>query len=116
MIPPVDHSYAATQRSMIANVLSQYAWAYDLDRLDFLDACFARDAQVEFGDTGLEVGRAAVVAVLRRLRDNFPGTSFRISLYNSKTQLARRSRRGTASARWSAGHRWRSISLEDTTT
>ena len=74
MIPPVDHSYAATQRSMIANVLSQYAWAYDLDRLDFLDACFARDAHVEFGDTGLKVGRAAVVAELRRRREKYRPT------------------------------------------
>jgi hypothetical protein len=84
MIPPVDHSsvdhssvdhsYAAIQRSMIANVLSQYAWAYDLDRLEFLDACFARDAQVEFGDTGLKLGRAAVVAELRRRREKYRPT------------------------------------------
>jgi SnoaL-like domain len=71
MVTAIDSSYAAIQRSMIANVLSQYAWAYDLDRLDFLDACFARDAQVEFGDTGLKIGRAAVVAELRRRRDKY---------------------------------------------
>jgi hypothetical protein len=74
MTPPIDHSYAAIQRSMIANVLSQYAWAYDLDRLDFLDACFTRDAQVEFGDTGLMLGRAAVVAELRRRRAKYRPT------------------------------------------
>lgn len=62
---------SADQYAQISNVLGRYAWTYDMDRLDLLGECFARDAIVEFGDTGFKSGREAVVAELSRRREKY---------------------------------------------
>jgi len=58
-------------RSQIENTLYRYAWTYDMDELDGIADCFTRDAQVEFRDSGLKIGRDAVTAELRRRRDKY---------------------------------------------
>jgi len=57
----------ATQRAMIANNLSRYAWAYDMDDMALLATCFTQQAEVLF-NTGPKAGRAEVVAELQRRR------------------------------------------------
>lgn len=54
-------------RPEIENTLYRYAWTFGMDQLDEIGQCFTEDAEVEFS-TGLEVGRDAVVAELRRRR------------------------------------------------
>jgi 3-phenylpropionate/cinnamic acid dioxygenase small subunit len=58
-------------RSSIENTLYRYAWTYDMDELDGIAECFTTDAQVEFRDTGLKVGRDAVAAEMRRRRGKY---------------------------------------------
>ena len=50
-------------RSGIENTLYRYAWTYDMDELDGIAECFTIDAEVQFRDTGLKVGRDAVADV-----------------------------------------------------
>jgi hypothetical protein len=71
MTTSIDRAHLALQRPLMENVLGQFAWAYDLDKLEFLDACFTSDCRVEFGDTGLKAGRGAVVAEFRRRREKY---------------------------------------------
>jgi 3-phenylpropionate/cinnamic acid dioxygenase small subunit len=42
-----------------------------MDQLDEMGKCFTADAQVEFGDVGLKVGRGAIVEEMRRRRDKY---------------------------------------------
>lgn len=58
-------------RSEIENTLYRYAWAYDMDELAAIAECFTEDAEVEFRDTGLKVGRPAVVAEMMRRREKY---------------------------------------------
>jgi hypothetical protein len=58
-------------RAGIENTLSRYAWTYDMDELDGIGECFTTDAEVEFRDSGLKVGRDAVVAEMRRRHDKY---------------------------------------------
>ena len=58
-------------RSGIENTLYLYAWAYDMDELDRMGKVFATDAEVEFQDSGLKVGREAVVTEMRRRREKY---------------------------------------------
>jgi SnoaL-like domain len=67
MTYPIELSEAAVQRTMIANTLCRYAWAYDWDELHMIGECFCRDAEVLF-NTGLRKGRDDVVAELERRR------------------------------------------------
>jgi hypothetical protein len=55
-------------RSEIENVLYRYAWAYDMDEVDGMAGCYTADAEVEFMDVGVKVGRGAVVEEMRRRR------------------------------------------------
>ncbi|MDB5424955.1 MAG: hypothetical protein JWQ29_2371 [Phenylobacterium sp.] len=71
MPPILEITEAAIQRTMIENTLNRYAWAYDFDEFDQIGECFARDAEVEFGGTGLKIGREAVVAELARRRARY---------------------------------------------
>ncbi len=59
------------RRSGIENTLYRYAWAYDMDELDEIAGCFSTDAEVEFRDSGLKVGRDAVAAEMRRRRQKY---------------------------------------------
>jgi 3-phenylpropionate/cinnamic acid dioxygenase small subunit len=58
-------------RAGIANTLSRYAWAYDMDELDQIGECYTADAEVTFRDTGVKVGREAVVLEMRRRRSKY---------------------------------------------
>jgi hypothetical protein len=58
-------------RSQIENTLYRYAWAYDMDELEAMGGCFTAHARVEFRDTGLIVGRDAVVTEMRRRREKY---------------------------------------------
>ena len=58
-------------RSGIENTLYRYAWTYDMDELDGIAECFTTDAEVEFRDSGLKVGRDAVAAEMRRRRGKY---------------------------------------------
>lgn len=55
-------------RSGIENTLYHYAWGYDNDEVDTMWQCYTTDVEVTFGDTGLKVGRDAVVAEMARRR------------------------------------------------
>lgn len=59
------------KRSGIENTLYRYAWAYDTGEMDLIDECFATDAEVEFMDSGLKVGRAEVVAEMHHRREKY---------------------------------------------
>jgi 3-phenylpropionate/cinnamic acid dioxygenase small subunit len=61
----------ADRRSAIENTLYRYAWTYDRNELDGIGECFTADAEVEFRDSGLKVGREAVVAEMRRRRAKY---------------------------------------------
>lgn len=63
---------AAAVRGQVENVLSRYAWAYDMNELDELEECFAAGAECTFRGSGLKVGRQAVVAELRLRRAGYP--------------------------------------------
>jgi 3-phenylpropionate/cinnamic acid dioxygenase small subunit len=58
-------------RSAIENTLYRYAWTYDMDELDGIAECFTTDAEVEFRDSGVKVGRDAVAAEMRRRREKY---------------------------------------------
>ena len=58
-------------RSSIENTLYRYAWTYDMNELDGIAECFTTDAEVEFRDSGLKVGRDAVAAEMRRRRGKY---------------------------------------------
>jgi 3-phenylpropionate/cinnamic acid dioxygenase small subunit len=58
-------------RSGIENTLYRYAWTYDMNELDDIAECFATDAECEFMDTGLKVGREAVATEMRRRRSQY---------------------------------------------
>jgi 3-phenylpropionate/cinnamic acid dioxygenase small subunit len=58
-------------RSSIENTLYRYAWTYDMNELDGIAECFTTDAEVEFRDSGLKVGRDAVAAEMRRRREKY---------------------------------------------
>jgi hypothetical protein len=58
-------------RSGIENTLFRFAWAYDMNELDGLAECVTTDAEVEFRDSGLKVGRDAVAAEMRRRRERY---------------------------------------------
>jgi hypothetical protein len=62
----------ADMRSGIENTLYRYAWAYDMNGLELIDECFTTDAEVEFRDTGLKVGREAVGSEMRRRHGLYP--------------------------------------------
>jgi 3-phenylpropionate/cinnamic acid dioxygenase small subunit len=62
-------------RSAIANVLSTYAWCYDVGELDGIGECFALDAEVTFADVGRKTGRTAVAAEMARRRGLHPPDS-----------------------------------------
>ena len=70
----MDPFEPGNQRAQIANVLSLYCWAYDLDRLDQVSACYTRDAEVEFADSGPRIGHAAIIAELDRRRGKYRPT------------------------------------------
>jgi 3-phenylpropionate/cinnamic acid dioxygenase small subunit len=55
-------------RSGIENTLYHYAWGYDNDEVDSMWQCYTTDVEVTFGDTGLKVGRDAVVEEMARRR------------------------------------------------
>jgi SnoaL-like domain len=71
MTTPLDQANLAVQRPLMENVLAHFAWAYDLDKLEYLDACFTTECEVEFGDTGLKAGRDAVMVEFRRRREKY---------------------------------------------
>ena len=52
----------------IERALYRYAWSFDSGNLDEIGDLFTAEAQVEFHDTGLKVGRSAIVDELRRRR------------------------------------------------
>lgn len=58
-------------RSSIENTLYRYAWTYDMNELDGIAECFTTDAEVEFRDSGVKVGRAAVAAEMSRRRGKY---------------------------------------------
>jgi hypothetical protein len=58
-------------RPTMEQTLYNYAWSFDSGRIDEIGACFTKDAEVEF-DSGLRVGRTAVVAELQRRRGSYP--------------------------------------------
>ena len=58
-------------RSGIENTLYRYAWCYDMNELDEIGECFSTDAEVEFRDSGLMVGRDAVATEMRRRREKY---------------------------------------------
>ena len=58
-------------RSGIENTLYRYAWTYDRGELDGIAECFTTDAEVEFRDSGVKIGRAAVAAEMRRRREKY---------------------------------------------
>ena len=58
-------------RSSIENTLYRYAWTYDMNELDDIAECFTTDAQCDFRDSGLKVGRAAVAAEMRHRREKY---------------------------------------------
>jgi 3-phenylpropionate/cinnamic acid dioxygenase small subunit len=64
------HLVGADAQIAIHNALARYAYAYDMDQLDLLDACFAQDAEVWFS-TGRQSGREAVLAELHRRRSGY---------------------------------------------
>ncbi len=67
MTYPIELPAVAVQRTMIANTLSRYAWAYDWDELEMIGGCFCRDAEVIF-NTGVRNGRDDVVAEMELRR------------------------------------------------
>lgn len=58
-------------RSSIENTLYRYAWTYDMNELDGIAECFTSDAEVNFRDSGLKVGRDAVATEMRRRRGKY---------------------------------------------
>lgn len=58
-------------RSGIENTLYHYAWGYDNDEVDTMWQCYTIDVEVAFGDTGLKVGRDAVVEEMARRRSRY---------------------------------------------
>ena len=60
------------RRSAIENMMYHYAWTYDRNELDDIWQVFTIDAQATFRDSGLKVGRNAIVAEMRRRRANYP--------------------------------------------
>src|ERR1700749_4722349 len=58
-------------RSGIENTLYRYAWTYDMNELDEIAEECTTDAEVEFRDSGLKVGRDAVAAEMRRRREKY---------------------------------------------
>jgi 3-hydroxyisobutyrate dehydrogenase-like beta-hydroxyacid dehydrogenase len=67
----VDRTAVDSIRSGIENTLYRYAWCYDMDELDGIAECFSTDAEVEFRDSGLKLGRAAVAAEMSRRRGKY---------------------------------------------
>ena len=66
----MQQSNFGTQHAMITNTLSRYAWAYDMNEMDLMNQCFAREARVIF-PSGPQCGREAVVGELRRMRASY---------------------------------------------
>lgn len=56
-------------RSAIENVVNAYGYAFDFGDFEMLDDCFTPDAEASFAGTGDFHGRAAIVAELRRRRE-----------------------------------------------
>ncbi|MBA2933031.1 nuclear transport factor 2 family protein [Sphingomonas sp. CGMCC 1.13654] len=54
----------------VHDALARYAFAYDMDQLHLLEACFAENAEVWFS-TGQLTGRDAVLAELCRRRSGY---------------------------------------------
>jgi hypothetical protein len=57
-------------RDEIENLLSIYAWAFDMPEFEQMPGCFTVDAVVDFSGTVIR-GRDEVVANLKRLRQGF---------------------------------------------
>jgi len=61
----------ADSRAGIENTLYRYAWTYDMNDLDGIAECFTVDAEVDFRDSGVKVGREAVAAEMIRRRQKY---------------------------------------------
>jgi hypothetical protein len=58
-------------RDEIEDQHARYAWAFDMDELGEIGDCFVADAEVEFGNGAVAVGRDAIVAALEQRRAAF---------------------------------------------
>jgi hypothetical protein len=68
---PSDPTEPGNQRAMIENALCQYAWAFDMDEMSLMGACFTSECKVHFQDC-LRIGREAVVEELTQRRAKYP--------------------------------------------